>query len=363
LTTWLSRGSAVLALLALALIPASAQLPRAADAARRIEIHAQAIEAFDAREPGQTRFGALTFRGGLILESGDRDFGGLSALQVGPGGEQFLALSDRGQWLRGRIIYRGKAPVAIANAEVAPILGADGRSLRSRGWYDTEALASDNGIFWVGIERVHQIVRFDYARDGLRARGTPVTAPPGMKLLPYNKGIECLAAVPLDPASKEGPPAGTLIAISERGLDNHGHLKGFLVGGPGGVFSLRRRDEFDVSDCALTGNRLLVLERRFSWMRGIAMRIRSVPLASIRPGALIDGPELIFADMAHQIDNMEGLAVHRDPSGATVLTLVSDDNFSPLQRTLLLQFTLEGKTSSLGGESDEGREVAKRQNK
>jgi hypothetical protein len=38
---------------------------------------------------------------------------------------------------------------------------------------------------------------------------------------------------------------------------------------------------------------------------------------------------------------MEGLAVHRDGAGALVLTLISDDNFSVLQRTLLLQFTLE----------------------
>jgi len=32
--------------------------------------------------------------------------------------------------------------------------------------------------------------------------------------------------------------------------------------------------------------------------------------------------------------------VHRGTDGALVLTLISDDNFSPLQRTLLLQFTL-----------------------
>jgi hypothetical protein len=37
---------------------------------------------------------------------------------------------------------------------------------------------------------------------------------------------------------------------------------------------------------------------------------------------------------------MEGLSVHRLPGGEVVLTLVSDDNFSVLQRTLLLQFTL-----------------------
>ena len=81
----------------------------------------------------------------------------------------------------------------------------------------------------------------------------------------------------------------------------------------GGVFSFKRTDDFDVSDCAATPDgRLLVLERRFSWARGLAIRIRSVPLAAIKPGALVDGPELIFADMGYQIDNMEGLSVHRD---------------------------------------------------
>jgi hypothetical protein len=46
------------------------------------------------------------------------------------------------------------------------------------------------------------------------------------------------------------------------------------------------------------------------------------------------------ADMGYQLDNMEGLSVHRDGNGEIVLTLISDDNFFPLQRTLLLQFTL-----------------------
>jgi hypothetical protein len=60
-------------------------------------------------------------------------------------------------------------------------------------------------------------------------------------------------------------------------------------------------------------------------------------------GALVDGTPLVSADMAYQIDNMEGIGVHRTPSGETVLTLVSDDNFSAIQRNLLLQFTLVGE--------------------
>jgi hypothetical protein len=71
--------------------------------------------------------------------------------------------------------------------------------------------------------------------------------------------------------AKGGPLAGTLIALSERGLDTGGNLMGFLIGGrdaqgAGGTFSLKRTDDFDVSDCAATPDgKLLVLERRFSW--------------------------------------------------------------------------------------------------
>lgn len=137
------------------------------------------------------------------------------------------------------------------------------------------------------------------------------------------------------------PLAGSLIAISERGLDAAGNIMGFLLNPLSGTFTVKRSDEFDVSDCTVTPNGdLLILERRFSWIRGLAIRIRRLSLAAVKPGALLDGPELFAGDMSQQIDNMEGISIHRAADGATVLTLVSDDNFSPLQRTILLQFTL-----------------------
>ena len=270
-----SRGSAFAAILALALIPAAAQQPRAADDIQRIEIRSQAIEAFDPREPARTRFGALTFRGGLILESPHRDFGGVSGLRVAADGAHFLSVTDKGHWLRGRIVYRGKVPIAIADAEMAPILGPDGRPLKAAAGTTPRRSPRTAAAVYVGIERVNQIVRFDIAKDGLRARGRPIAVPPGMKLLPHNQSIECLEVAP-----KGGPLAGTLISISERGLDTARQSDGLSdrrFGG--GVFSLKRTDDFDVSDCAATPDgKLLVLERRFSWARGLAIRIRSVPL-------------------------------------------------------------------------------------
>jgi hypothetical protein len=331
-----SRLPAFLAILALALIPAAAQPPRE-PGLQQVQIKSQAIEAFDPRDVARKRFGALEFRGGLVLESPTKEFGGISSLRVGADGQGFVAVTDKSQWLRGRIVYRGTTPIAIADAEMAPMLGPDGRPLRARGWYDTESLADDGDTLYVGIERVHRIVRFNFGKDGLLSRGVPVPVPPAFKALPHNASLECLVMAP-----KAGPLGGTLIAVSERGLDANGNIQGFLVGGATrGTFSWKRTDDFDVSDCAVTpGGKLLVLERRFSWTSGIAMRIRSVPLTAIKPNATVDGAELVTADMGYQIDNMEGLSVHRDGS-ALVLTLISDDNFSMIQRTLLLQFTLE----------------------
>src|ERR1700675_3145663 len=105
----------------------------------------------------------------------------------------------------------------IADAVMAPILGPDGQALAAHGWHDTESIVDDDGTLYVGIEGANQIVRFDYGKDGLLARGVPIAVPPEVKRLPYNKGLEALVFVPAGL-----PLAGTLLALSERGLDEIG---------------------------------------------------------------------------------------------------------------------------------------------
>jgi hypothetical protein len=327
--------------IALAILPARAsEPPRVTEPPVKIEIRARAITAFEPRDPFRVRFGALEFLGGLEITSDYQYFGGFSAIHVFADGARFLAVSDRGRWLRGRIDLVGDRPLRIEDAEMAPLFSADGRPLGARGWYDAESLAFDGGTAYVGIERVNQIVRFDYGRQGLLARAHPIPVPSGMREWPRNQGIEALAFV-----SKGLPLAGTLIAISERALDAAGNLIGFLIGGPTpGAFSLVRSNDYDVTDAAIspTGD-LLVLERRFTLFGGPAMRIRKIALAGIRPGAVLDGPALIEVDRAFNIDNMEALAVHKSAAGDIVLTIVSDDNFNPLQRTILLRFAVVGE--------------------
>src|SRR6201989_2522317 len=94
------------------------------------------------------------------------------------------------------------------------------------------------------------------------------------------------------------PLAGTLIAMSERGLDASGNLIAFLIGGPSpGQFSIRRTENFDISDAVLLADDLLIRERKFSWVGGLGIRIRRLALKSVAPGALVDGPSIFQADL------------------------------------------------------------------
>lgn len=311
--------------------------PPAAKAPVSIDIEARPIPAFDTRDRSHLRFGSLQYRSGLVLTSKFSGFGGLSGLRLDPKGERFIAISDKGTWFTGRIVYRSDVMVGLADVEAAPILGADGRPVAGRGWYDTESIALDGPSVYVGIERVNQILRFDFGRDGTRSLGQVVSTPAGVRKLPNNKGLESLVMVP-----KGLPLAGTLIAISERGLDSSGNILAFMIGGPApGQFSVRRTNDFDISDAVvLPSGDLLVLERKFSLLSGMVVRIRRMPLKSVISGATLDGPSIFEADLGYEIDNLEGIDAHTASDGSIVLTLVSDDNFSMIQRTLLLQFTL-----------------------
>jgi hypothetical protein len=351
----------VAGLLALASLTAATLVyaqARYAPTVTAIEVEVQPIAAFDLRDPARTRFGALEFRGGLSLTSNNGAFGGFSGLVVKPDGEHFVSVSDRGSWFRGRIVYRDGRPSAIADAELAPILGQGSAPLAKKGWFDSESLtAAPGGTMYIGFERVQRIARFDFGRSGVAARGVPIPVPADFKSLSYNRSLECLAA-----PDGDSRLAGSLIVITEHSLDSAGNFRSFILSLPSSAarrsgrgagresghnvdrFAVKRIGDFDVSDCALDGRgRLFLLERSYAIMKGVGMRIRELSLAGVKPGALLDGPVLIQADLGFQIDNMEGIGVHRNAAGETILTLISDDNFSVLQRTLLLQFALAGE--------------------
>jgi hypothetical protein len=295
-----------------------------------IEVDAQPVPFFDRLDHAHVRFGSLEYRSGLVLTSKFSGFGGLSGLRLDPKGERFISFSDKGTWFTGRIVYLGRQMTGLADVEAAPMLGPDGTSIAAHGWYDTESIARDGDLVYIGIEGVNQVLRFDFGRDGVRAHGKPIALPPAVRVLPRTKGLKSLVFVP-----KGLPLAGTLVAISERGLDPHRNIVGFLIGGPQpGQFSVRRTDDFDISDAVLLpAGDLLVLERKASARSGVGIRIRRLALKSIAPGALVDGPSIFDADLGQEIDNFEGIDGHVAADGDTVLTMVSQRNWVRLAKT------------------------------
>jgi hypothetical protein len=301
-----------------------------------ITVRPSPITSFSPSEPERRRFGGLDFRSGLRLTSPHEDFGGFSGLWRAPDGAGFVAISDRGHWLTATLRREGGRLAGLDEARLAPILRADGRPLnRTRAW-DTEGLAMAGGVAFIGIERTHQVMRFDFAKDGVMARGREVPVPRELRRLPSNKSLEAIAVAP-----QGHPLAGAVIVVAERSGSEAGPTLGAVLTGPrSGLFQVARPGAYDITDMAfLPGGDLLLLERWFRPFRGVAMRIRRVPGRMLAPGAMLDGPVLIEADLAQEIDNMEGLAIHQE-GGRSIITLISDDNFSMLQRTVLLEFEM-----------------------
>src|SRR3954451_19767766 len=216
-----------------------------------IEVNARPLPSFDTRDRSRVRFGELGYRSGLILTSRFRGFGGLSGLRLDAKGERFIAISDKGSWFTGRIVYKGREMTGLDDVQASPMLGPDGKPITARGWFDSESIALDGSMVYVGLERVNQLLRFDFAKGFTRALGEVVPLSPAARKLPFNKGLEALVMVP-----KGFALAGTLLAISERGLDAQGNILAFMIGGKTqsqfqGQFTVRRTDNFDISDAVL----------------------------------------------------------------------------------------------------------------
>lgn len=310
-----------------------------------VTIRSKQIDAFRIGRADEPRFGELTFLGGLELLSGNRHMGGLSGLVLSADGREMVAIADNGLWLTATIDADPNGrPLAVRDARLGAIIGPNGRPLMDRGRGDAEALTlrrnpDGTGELYMATERYHAIYAFPYPLTDPRTPGRPIDLPATLTgNLRHNKGMEAVAF------ANSGPLAGTLVVVSERGQTFNSNLPGYLLGGPTpGTFTVLRQDSYDATDAAFLDNGdMVLLERRFTLRHGIGMRVRLLPAAELKPGALVVGRVLLEAGFSEQIDNMEGVAVHRNAAGETILTIVSDDNRSILQRTLLLRFRIDG---------------------
>jgi hypothetical protein len=311
-------------------------------ASQPIAIDARAIAHFQSGRPDAKRFGDLEFRGGMVLSAPSEHFGGWSGLVMEADGKSLLSVSDVGSWLRADIVYEGNRPTALQRARIGPLYGLRGRPLRDKREQDAEAVtlvdgSLERGTLLIGFERAHRIGRFGVRGGEVQPPSEYLRLPAEARRMPTNQGIEALAVI------RAGALRGSIVAFAERFTRGSGYHTGWIwVKGEPHQLQLRDLDGFDITDAAgLPDGGLLVLERYFRWTAGVSMRIRRLQPDEIRPGAQLTGRIVLTADSGYEIDNMEGMAVHRGARGETIVSLISDDNFNRLlQRTVFLQFTL-----------------------
>ncbi|MDW3097688.1 MAG: esterase-like activity of phytase family protein [Alphaproteobacteria bacterium] len=276
----------------------------------------------------------LSYRGGLVVRSDDKRFGGISGLIVSADGSGLMAVTDTGYWLTASLTHKENTLSGIGSLTLAPMLNPDGQSIagnKRQGDAEAMTLLADGRIA-VSFERNHRVWAYDVTTDGFEATAQPINISPDLKDAVNNKGLEALASL----------PDGSLLAITEGTMVAEDQIKGWRIGSETTAdITLRRIAPFDLTDIALLpSGDLLTLERRFSTLGGVGAQIRRIKADALDEAAPLDG-DIIYRSTAGQtVDNMEGISIRTSPDGRTFVYVVSDDNFNPLQRTLLLMFEL-----------------------
>jgi hypothetical protein len=290
--------------------------------------------ALDLERPDRDRVGKLLFRGAIELRAQDDGFGGLSGLTVSPDGRRMVSVSDRGAVVTAALDYDGAGRLAAArDVAVRPLPDRDGAPVAG-GRRDAEALTRlPDGRWAVSFERRHRVQVYAASPGGPTGKGAVLLGLTGLETASANQGIEALAAL----------PDGRLLAIEE-GPGDAGNRHRAWIGGAGGWKDLTyvaKEPYLPTDAAALPGGDLLVLERRASLIGGFGARVMRVPGRDIVPGAVLEGEELAELEAPVLVDNYEGIAAVPAPGGGTHVYVVSDDNFFPLQRNVLLMFRLD----------------------
>lgn len=271
--------------------------------------------------------GTLVYRGGVELTSKDPRFGGLSGLLVTQNGNRMLAISDRGWWLQGDLSYNQRGDfVGVQDVDILPMRPLE-ESLSFT--LDAEAVVkTGEGDLIVAYERQHRL----WLYNNVWTSPKPINMGQILSTLPYNSGIESLVLM----------APGELLAITESGVEERNFTAFYKTKSDVSEVQYPYDSYFRPSDAVrITQNSLLVLERGYNKEVGVGARLVLVQLRRLDGNFEMTGDVLVNLRWPIPLDNFEGLALVPGPTGRTTIYLLSDDNYSKDQRTLLMMFELE----------------------
>jgi hypothetical protein len=308
--------------------PIKPELPKAPVAyGPAITIQAEPL-VLDPKDPGKKSIGDFTWAGGVVLTSEQTSrLHGLSDLKVWPNG-RVLAVGDQGDLLEAHLVLDYAARLTgLKDARLTSVIGDDGQPVTSHGEreWDSEGIAEfPNGDRLISLEQ-HDRILF-YPHTG----GPPRLAPMPDVNFVFNKGMEALAVYP-----RAGPDA-YIVGIEATGETFVCRLSAACTKDR----TVELKDGYELAALeVLSGGRMAYLLRAYDPLRGVRIILRIVGAN----GAVEDQLELA---RPFTVDNFEGVAAAPSPSGGLRFYLISDDNFSKSQRTLLVAFDWRPGTGS-----------------
>jgi hypothetical protein len=254
---------------------------------------------------------------GWHLTSSDSNFGGLSGLDILPGGG-LLSVSDAGAFVW--IDMQDAAPKG--GGKIAYMRGLDGNLLPGKRAADAEGLAIRDGLALVSFEQDHRVLAFDLEGCGANAKGALVAQLPaeivGRHIAP-NKGAEALRLT----------AKGELIFGYEVIFAGAAHI---------GQINNDRTAIFTTADTPPPGLALV------GFADGVSLYRSYDPVRGNRNVIRLEDGRSFRLERPLKVDNFEGIATQSLPGGRTRIYLISDDNFSSKQRTLLYVFEIDPTT-------------------
>lgn len=263
----------------------------------------------------------------IWTQAGDDLFGGFSAIEVAPDALTFVAVSDAGAFVRGRLTRdaAGMITAVQASGPTQRLRDETGAYLGDAG-NDTEGLALlPDGTAFVSVEGPARILR--YLRIDGPSRVLPI--PGEFRAMQRNSSLESLGVA----------RDGTLYTIPERSgrVDRPFPVFRFRDGKWDKPFDLPR--DGTLLPVALDigpDGRLYVLEREFLGLAGFRARLRSFAIGTT---GLTDERRVLDTDTG-QHGNLEGVSVWRNAAGHLVATMIADDNYKWFLATEIVEYDL-----------------------
>jgi hypothetical protein len=246
----------------------------------------------------------LVFSGRVSFEGA----GGLSGLELGPQGRSGIAVSDRGDLFA---ITLDRTDGVLSKATLTPW------PTRSKIEGDVEGIAiNDNKTYFFSLEGPATVISLSETGDIKR-----IPRHPDFSKMESNRALEGIAI----------DQDGTLYTLAEKGVQ----LYAFANGQWQRAAKIPRIGSFLAVGADFGPNNLFYLLERSVSPLGFRTRVRRFDLNS----ETLTEKTLLTTWPSHH-DNLEGISLWQDASGATRITMISDDNFLRIQRTQIVEFAL-----------------------